>query len=1307
MYKKLALPILSGFLVVFLILSIFKANTADAQFHGSIHPAATFASLGTAFTYQGHLTYGGQPANGSYDFIFDLYDSEASGTGILLGSVSLEDQVVDNGMFIVVLDYGEVFDGTALWLEIHVRLGDSTGAFTVLAPRQSLTSAPYASFASKAGSVLWTGIAQIPTGFEDDVDDDTLAGLSCTSGQIPEWNGADWVCGMDDAGPGSSWSLTGNADTTAGTNFLGTTDNMALELHVNGVRALRLEPGASPNVIAGYSGNSAGASAEGATICGGGRDLAINQADGSYSTVAGGAGNTTGGYGSFLGGGEGSTANGSYSAVSGGQQNLTDGDYAAISGGQSNTAAGAYTSVGGGYGNLITDSNGTIAGGRNNAVFANDAAVGGGYYNRITGAYGTIAGGGPADLGNPTTSSNQVVDDYGTISGGGGNTAGSDDGNPSNASFTTIGGGQNNTVSATYATAGGGYSNTNGGYAATIAGGTNNTSISSYAVVAGGGSNTVSGTYASVVGGRSNIAGGAYASIGGGYGNQVTGNYGTVPGGVFNHVESNYGFAAGYQAQAEHQGSFVWSDSTDELTSTGSDQFLIDASGGVGIGTNSPTAQLTIEGGTLIRSRTPITVGLILSYSRRLQAPSALAAIGDMLYVTSYATNTLTIVDVTNPENPRPIGYTTSGLHGPGDIQIKGDLAYIASKLNDSLVVLDISDPANPDGLGSSNMNLDGPVALQVAGNHAYVASSGSGGGPDGLAVFEIADPQEVLSTGFISVTLDGTSDVYVAGDFAYVTSMNNDQLAVFDVSKPDSIAVKGAISDSLDAPVGVHVRDGYAYVIGKNSNNLVSFDVSDPDNITYVGQASAELTHPRSLYISGDYAYVAFAGDDTTNSSCGLAILDISDPADISILTQIDMSDWLMWVKKGTVEEPIWEQVPPKPVYVHGNGKRIYVANEQHNTVTIFEIDDLTTPAVTAGAVQAGSIEVTDNGRINNDLVVGGGLNVGRGGVFIEGQLAVSGSENNYILGALNIGPAGMVVTGAVDTEILYPTQQLEVHGDTRFHVNSEHSLIMSSLPQKGAFLDFTTNNYGSSYTPTARIEFFVPDPFTGTTHTTDIKFLTQSATDTQVRGRMSIGEEIYFFNVAPDLSLRTTMSLTKNGDVLPGVDNSYQLGDSNNRWAAVYAANGTIQTSDARWKENIANLQAGLEEIQQLRPISFRWKDAPDQGEHYGLIAQEVAEVLPELVSGMAAPESPLGMNYSELVPVLISAVQEQQKEINTQADQIVSLEARLAALEGSSRRNGWMTLNLNPLSWFVALGLAAGLAVSVHRTRRKERR
>jgi hypothetical protein len=66
---------------------------------------------------------------------------------------------------------------------------------------------------------------------------------TCGISQTVKWNGSTWACGTDELGAGSSaWLLTGNADTSPGTDFLGTTDNQALEFHVNQSRVLRLEP---------------------------------------------------------------------------------------------------------------------------------------------------------------------------------------------------------------------------------------------------------------------------------------------------------------------------------------------------------------------------------------------------------------------------------------------------------------------------------------------------------------------------------------------------------------------------------------------------------------------------------------------------------------------------------------------------------------------------------------------------------------------------------------------------------------------------------------------------------------------------------------------------------------------------------------------------------------------------------------------------------------------------------------------------------------------------------------------------------
>ncbi len=101
------------------------------------------AALGqtTEFTYQGNLKDGASAATGNYDFEFALFDAVTS--GMQLGATLLRPGVaVTNGTFAVKLDFGSQFPGANRFLEIHVRTAGG-GAFTVLAPRQLVSSSPY------------------------------------------------------------------------------------------------------------------------------------------------------------------------------------------------------------------------------------------------------------------------------------------------------------------------------------------------------------------------------------------------------------------------------------------------------------------------------------------------------------------------------------------------------------------------------------------------------------------------------------------------------------------------------------------------------------------------------------------------------------------------------------------------------------------------------------------------------------------------------------------------------------------------------------------------------------------------------------------------------------------------------------------------------------------------------------------------------------------------------------------------------------------------------------------------------------
>jgi lysophospholipase L1-like esterase len=111
-------------------------------------------SQGTAFTYQGSLNNGGVPANGVYDLAFELYNTNSGGDAVT-GPLTNSATMVSNGLFVVTLDFGDVFNGSNYWLDVSVRT-NGTGPFIELLPRQPITSVPYAIMANSASNLLGT-----------------------------------------------------------------------------------------------------------------------------------------------------------------------------------------------------------------------------------------------------------------------------------------------------------------------------------------------------------------------------------------------------------------------------------------------------------------------------------------------------------------------------------------------------------------------------------------------------------------------------------------------------------------------------------------------------------------------------------------------------------------------------------------------------------------------------------------------------------------------------------------------------------------------------------------------------------------------------------------------------------------------------------------------------------------------------------------------------------------------------------------------------------------------------------------------
>jgi hypothetical protein len=142
-----------------------------------------------------------------------------------------------------------------------------------------------------------------------------------------------------------------------------------------------------------------------------------------------------------------------------------------------------------------------------------------------------------------------------------------------------------------------------------------------------------------------------------------------------------------------------------------------------------------------------------------------------------------------------------------------------------------------------------------------------------------------------------------------------------------------------------------------------------------------------------------------------------------------------------------------------------------------------------------------------------------------------------------------------------------------------------------------------------------------------------------------------------------------------VPGVDNSTSLGTSSYRWSVVYAVNGSIQTSDERQKTNISTSDLGLDFINKLNPVSYKWKVGGNDVEyssvedenikltptsvatpkagvrtHYGLIAQQVKEILGDKDFGGYVYDTEtdtMSLRYDQFISPLIKAIQELKAE------------------------------------------------------------
>ncbi|MBI2190791.1 MAG: hypothetical protein HYU36_02250 [Planctomycetes bacterium] len=247
----------------------------------------------------------------------------------------------------------------------------------------------------------------------------------------------------------------------------------------------------------------------------------------------------------------------------------------------------------------------------------------------------------------------------------------------------------------------------------------------------------------------------------------------------------------------------------------------------------------------------------------------------------------LCVYDVKNPGHVRLVSSVWLGRSGP--IAVQGDYAFVSG--GDALKIVNLSDPLRPQWVGSVSGDQFAAyhTRLRAFGNAHIVAPQGG----RGLGIVNLGDPLRPVVTHFQYLENPSAVGVAVTGNLAVVLDTNVDgkgrpnvagaRLFVVDLSEMAQPRPRGSIPVGPGGPcnrqgIGVAARESFAYVA--NNSRLTVFDVSNPDKPVSRGSLDFGRTflgsvgrfHLQGIAVDGDHAYMS-------DYYFGVFVADVSNP--------------------------------------------------------------------------------------------------------------------------------------------------------------------------------------------------------------------------------------------------------------------------------------------------------------------------------------------------------------------------------------------------------------------------------------------
>ncbi|MHB1056012.1 MAG: hypothetical protein ACYC0K_09200, partial [Thermoleophilia bacterium] len=289
-------------------------------------------------------------------------------------------------------------------------------------------------------------------------------------------------------------------------------------------------------------------------------------------------------------------------------------------------------------------------------------------------------------------------------------------------------------------------------------------------------------------------------------------------------------------------------------------------------------------------------------------------------------------------------GYVnnSSSLNGADGLDIQGNYAYVSSGFSNTLTIINISNPGQPtitSVLTDPAGRLDSAWGVTVEGNYAYVVT-GYAGTSDRLTVVDISNPNLPRIVGSLQdhVNLDGALHIFVSGNYAYVTAPYANRVTIIDVSVPATPVLKGSIQDNqkLYRADGILASGNTVYAIshqldgGSDMSFLCAIDVTNPAKPVMIGALnSVYFRGGDQMDITGNYLYVPGNLDHT------FSIVDVSNPGAMTIVSHLTDHTYI-----------------GQSCFVHVAGGFAYLTSADTGRLTVIDITDVRDPRI-VGSIQ------------------------------------------------------------------------------------------------------------------------------------------------------------------------------------------------------------------------------------------------------------------------------------------------------------------------------------------------------------------